>query len=780
MESVDCIPSPDTVDPTTPTISDTGVTPALSLDSSQNPTPRLQGVKNTGGIDETLRVVQCTNVDLSLDYEGLYAIMKGFGNVERLKLVLSPDKASFTLYSTFFSSVCAREAHVRLNGHNVNGRSVVTKLFSYSNIRDDDSDYIPADFDTAVSKKTAKDPPNLLWHVATFKEGKDNMIKAAECIQRKVGKIPEENMKRYGNGILLKARNDTQAALLFNFNPPDSSNILQMSPHKSFNTQRAMIYSRDLYAYSEEEILDMCPSNVCEVRKLKGSNNAIMLVLTSRFHMDSICFNHIRIKVKKYKLNPTQCRSCFEYGHIASRCSLSPRCNNCSGLHQSDNCNKSKFCFQCSGAHSPTDKRCPRYKFEQEIRETVHTNHVSVGEAKKLVLNANKSPTSTFSSVLQGLKSSKNDRGAATNKASLRSQPNLLSNAPNLSLSESITSVPPRIVPALIPSSSSDHQVLSTNSYPVGLDHPPGKNRSSTDTKSISEPQNSEKQANQDCSAMPPSKSTVACTTIPTSNRFDLLRDNHDHMDECNDVDDEESVMEEVQGTMPHLNNKRSRESFSPPKSKKKSHTSPTHSVESDSTLSLEVTPSPVLETKDVVSFALQLPDVHIVENPAPVADLASPPEISGPIPALSQEEISPSPVIGRLKGKLIDPQFTSNMKHNSKCGCHRCFQDVVQKQEGSLNITKLSAIIESFIKYRQHNVLGNLDDHPIDCMCVDHLNRKRKTESLNVSTYLENLKVKQADKLSKKSSSSTMIRVDYQKLNRNSSASADNLLLLT
>ena len=485
------VPSPDTIDPMTQTTS--GLTLALSLDSSQNPTPRHQGVKNTGGTDEKLRVLQCTNVDLSLDYEGLYALMKGFGKVERMKLVLSSDKLTFTLYSTFFSSVCAHEANIRLNGHSVNGRSLITKLYSHSNIRDDDFDYIPTEFDSTASKKSVKDPPNLIWHVAAFKEGKDNMIKAAECIQRKVGKIPEENMKRYGKGILIKARNDTQAALLNNFHPPESSNILQMSPHKSFNTQRAIIYSKDLYEFSEEEILNMCPSNVCEVRKLKGSDTAIMLVLTSRYHMDSVCFNHVRIKVKKYRLNPTQCRSCFEYGHIASKCSLSPRCSNCSGLHQNSDCNKNKFCFQCNGAHSPTDKRCPRYKFEQEIRETVNTHHVSVGEAKKMVLNANKSPNSTFSSVVQGFKSSRIARSAAATNASLHSQPNLLSEATNLSISEGNTSIPSQIIPASLPSSSSDRQDITSSSYSVSLDLPTVNDKSSFDTKSISGLHNSAK-----------------------------------------------------------------------------------------------------------------------------------------------------------------------------------------------------------------------------------------------------------------------------------------------
>ena len=95
MEGEVCVPSPDKIDPQTQTTS--GAATALSLDSSQNMTPRHQGDKNTGGACRNMRVLKCSNVDLSLDYEGLYAIMKNFGEVERMKLSLSTDKQTFVL-----------------------------------------------------------------------------------------------------------------------------------------------------------------------------------------------------------------------------------------------------------------------------------------------------------------------------------------------------------------------------------------------------------------------------------------------------------------------------------------------------------------------------------------------------------------------------------------------------------------------------------------------------------------------------------------------------------
>ena len=118
------------------------------VDHSSNLTPGHQGDDNTGGIDKNQLVLCCSNVDLSLDYEGLYLIMKGFGEVQRMKLIISSDANSFTLYTTFTSSVSAYNASKHLNGHSVNDRNLKTKLYSYDNIRDDAFDFIPKQFES--------------------------------------------------------------------------------------------------------------------------------------------------------------------------------------------------------------------------------------------------------------------------------------------------------------------------------------------------------------------------------------------------------------------------------------------------------------------------------------------------------------------------------------------------------------------------------------------------------------------------------------------------------
>ena len=115
----------------------------------------------------------------------------------------------------------------------------------------------------------------------------------------------------------------------------------------------------------------MCPSNVYQVKRLRGANNAILLTFSSAYIPDYITFDHLRMRVKSYRARPTQCYNCFEYGHIISSCLNLKKCNTCSEHHQEWSiCEQPPYCFHCSGNHSPTSRECPRKRFEQEVVDT--------------------------------------------------------------------------------------------------------------------------------------------------------------------------------------------------------------------------------------------------------------------------------------------------------------------------------------------------------------------------------------------------------------------------
>ena len=319
-----------------------------------------------------------------------------------MKLV---DEGTFDAYITFIDHTSANQAYRDMIERKMEHLQCSAKLINHLNVKDEEYDFIPKNFDGSSRCEIVRKNPTLTWHVATYKEGRTNFIRASECLEKKVGNIPQGNIKRYGKNLLIKAGNETQAALLTNFSPSSSGNIESLSPHKTFNTKKGVIYSEDLYDFTEDEILERCPPNVYAVRKLKGNNNSILLTFTSSYVPDYIMIRHLRIRVKKWISKPNQCFRCYEYGHVESKCSNRSKCFICSGEHDLGNqCSSTRFCFHCKGNHSPNSRVCDRYKFEQDIIEIANNEHISLGSAKRRLMGANRNPDSSYASVVKELK----------------------------------------------------------------------------------------------------------------------------------------------------------------------------------------------------------------------------------------------------------------------------------------------------------------------------------------------------------------------------------------
>ena len=220
----------------------------LSLDGALG----HQGVKNTGGSNAYLRVLLCSNMDFSMNFEEVHMLFKQYGKIERIRLKLTENERSLDSYVVFISSDSAGDAHNKLGGHTVNGFTLRTRLFDVRNLKDDSFDYFPEDDSPVFVERKA---PMPAWFVATYKDDKENYIKATDALHRALNGIPSSNIKRYGRNILVKVKNSIRSKLLQGYKPPEHSNIDSISPHKSFNSVKGVIYSKDLHEFSEGEIL---------------------------------------------------------------------------------------------------------------------------------------------------------------------------------------------------------------------------------------------------------------------------------------------------------------------------------------------------------------------------------------------------------------------------------------------------------------------------------------------------------------------------------------------
>ncbi|XP_076052471.1 uncharacterized protein LOC143031959 [Oratosquilla oratoria] len=410
------------------------------------------GVKN---VNENLRVIFSPSVGLDLNYKVCYETAKNFGPVERMKLKVSCNEQFFNLYITYEKAFSAQEVieYIKKKEDEDLIFSRQSKLLDVRNIDDEDGDFIPK-----ISEPNGKDPKNRkmqipIWHIATYKEGQSNLIKAWENLEEFVGSIPDGNIKKYGKKILIKAVSKSQAILLSSFKDQPSNVVEVITPHRSFNTARGVVYCKDLCDFDEEEILRRCPDIILAVKKLKGINGAIQLTFHSPYLPDYVKISRLNLQVKKFKARPMQCHHCFDFGHIKEKCPNNARCYICSGMHAlGETCEKERFCFHCRGGHSPNWRHCPIYKFEGEVLETAANEHISFAAAK-YKLKRNKNPLFTYADAA---KKSNNDPNVQSGM-NKRDAPVSLDNTSTVHSENTIV---------VLPTTSSKPSVLPTTSSP--------------------------------------------------------------------------------------------------------------------------------------------------------------------------------------------------------------------------------------------------------------------------------------------------------------------------
>ena len=367
-----------------------------------------QGGIKTGGNEIYERVLWCNNLDLTFNYGKLFVTFKEFGAIERIKVRIT-GKSCLSAFITFFNNSSAKEAKKAMeNSPEMNSYSF--SILSSRNVADEDSDYIPKLFSESIPAATSeREKPIPLWYVANFKQNGFNSIKGLQSLERATGIIPKANFKKYGKSLLIKAKDDVQALMLLNIRPSQDDTISKVYPHSSFNYVKGIIYSGELCDFSDDEILNLCPECVLEVKKLNGRNNAILLTFSSTYLPDYIDIRHLSFRVRKYRFRPKQCFDCFEYGHFASKCENKKKCYKCSQEINNDshNCPNIYYCFHCEEDHSPQSQLCPRFQFERDIVELAHNEYISYGRARAKLMGANKSPEASYAKVVSQIQLNK-------------------------------------------------------------------------------------------------------------------------------------------------------------------------------------------------------------------------------------------------------------------------------------------------------------------------------------------------------------------------------------
>ncbi|MPC63258.1 hypothetical protein E2C01_057353 [Portunus trituberculatus] len=153
------------------------------------------------------------NVNPTFSYHALHLLLKVYGTVLRIRLVYDKDFPSNRCYVTFLSCDEARLAYEHVASLPLAGSGFKTE-FLLSQVR-----HIP---------------PSR-WFVAYYRNGCGNFIHAFRYLSKEIGTIPEGNLKKYGKGVLVRAKNIMQARMLQHLPCPSDTMFETVKAHPTFN-----------------------------------------------------------------------------------------------------------------------------------------------------------------------------------------------------------------------------------------------------------------------------------------------------------------------------------------------------------------------------------------------------------------------------------------------------------------------------------------------------------------------------------------------------------------
>ncbi|MPC59254.1 hypothetical protein E2C01_053270 [Portunus trituberculatus] len=195
------------------------------------------GSSSEGRISAAYDTLVMVNVNPSFSYHVLHSLLKAYGTVVRIRLVYDKDFPSNRCCVTFMSCDEARLAYEHVAYLPLAGHGFKTEFLQSHNISDSDMDYIPNVFENSLENSVpeVRQIPSPRWFVAYYRNGHGNFIHASRYLAKVIGNIPEGNIKKYGKGVLMRAKDITQARMLQHLPCPPDNMIETVKAHPTFN-----------------------------------------------------------------------------------------------------------------------------------------------------------------------------------------------------------------------------------------------------------------------------------------------------------------------------------------------------------------------------------------------------------------------------------------------------------------------------------------------------------------------------------------------------------------
>jgi len=190
---------------------------------------------------------------------------------------------------------------------------------------------------------------------------------------------------------------------------------VKVSPHRSLNTSRGVIRSRDKADCNVEEIVQelqpqgVTAASIIHVRdgdSRRRTTNTLVLTFASPQPPKHITAGYLRVPVKPYIPNPLRCFKCQKYGHSSRVCKSTALCVRCgeSG-HEAAHCKNQKSASIAKVTTLPPHESVPNGAWNQRVQQikVERGTCISFPDARKAVLSeqsANTSSKKTAASVI--------------------------------------------------------------------------------------------------------------------------------------------------------------------------------------------------------------------------------------------------------------------------------------------------------------------------------------------------------------------------------------------
>ena len=321
---------------------------------------------------------------LSFSYDIIHKEFSTFGPIKEIRNRLSYQAQFWEMWIVFYNAEDASRASVEYTSDIGIRCSLVQEYPSNLDI------YIPpkvqADSPPTLSDMMRQPKPPR-WLIVTTREDRGNLIKVRKFLTHKIGSVNRQDISRFGrNSFLVHAKSDAQSVMLSNLNLESGSMLKQVKPHYNFSYVKGVIFNEDVYDFSTDEILEMCPDYVYKVFKVPNSRMIILTFESDTFHPEVI-IESLVTRVRPFKPSPLQCFNCFGFGHSSRVCTLPKICGVCCEPEHEDPdiCNNVASCKNCKENHPSRFKKCKIFLKEQEAVIKAQDEHISVGYAKKLL-----------------------------------------------------------------------------------------------------------------------------------------------------------------------------------------------------------------------------------------------------------------------------------------------------------------------------------------------------------------------------------------------------------